>query len=623
MSVFFNGQLLVTPTTASAVNDDAMLNQNLSVGNSIAYIGLSQGGKPFEVLAFGSPEQARNTLLGGELCTAVTNAFAPSTETGAPQTVYAVRLSKHKVAQYVLKTPSSNEVFGTIRGLTYSPDDLLTRIKIENGTHAAAGVSSTDGTNPATGDWSPRPVHHFTISAEVSRNGVKQLIKGVDINKSPVQIEFLQDDSQITVLQSGNEMIVVVDDRDYQVRQEIHIDYSAFPTLGAVLEILRPLVNGKGDPVFAITVDNDDALNYAPNIFDEGIYGSKGKHELSCNGWAFKNWFETKLNGLVDFELNETIWSSYWQGLTLKDWTYLQIPQPTQAEILADPDILTVTPADWNKALDLLSTRDIQWVQAVTGDGAIQAAVNSHCIHCSSVTGKRERRTILGTKSGTSDVDAIKQAKAINSPRASLVHIGHYAYDDKGKLVLRPPYMTAGLVAAAFAGMNPGNAMTNKTIAVQGLERELRNPTDTDALILGGVMPIENTETGYKVTQSITTWLGNSKYNLREQSCGVAVDFTIRNVRLALEPLRGAKQSPLLLSRAISITKGALMELARPEPQGPEVLVGDENYPAWRNVTATVEGDVLRVQFEASPAIPNNYILVTMYAVPYSGSATA
>ena len=136
-------------------------------------------------------------------------------------------------------------------------------------------------------------------------------------------------------------------------------------------------------------------------------------------------------------------------------------------------------------------------------------------------------------------------------------------------------------------------------------------------------MPIENTDSGYKVTQSISTWLGDTKYNNREQSCGVAVDFTIRNVRQALDVLRGSKQSPILLARAISITKGALTELARPEPQGPMVLVGDENTPAWRNVTATVEGDVLRVQFEASPVIPNNYILVTMYAVPYSGSATA
>lgn len=135
-------------------------------------------------------------------------------------------------------------------------------------------------------------------------------------------------------------------------------------------------------------------------------------------------------------------------------------------------------------------------------------------------------------------------------------------------------------------------------------------------------MPIENTEDGYKVTQSISTWLADSKYSKVEQSCGVAIDFAIRNVRKALDPIRGGKQTPIQLSRALSITKGQLTELARPEPMGPEVLVGDENSPAFRNITGTVEGDVIRIQFEASPVVPNNFILVTMYARPYSGSAT-
>ena len=187
---------------------------------------------------------------------------------------------------------------------------------------------------------------------------------------------------------------------------------------------------------------------------------------------------------------------------------------------------------------------------------------------------------------------------------------------------MRPAYMTAALVAAAFGGVNPGTPLTNKVISVNGLERDLDNPTETDELILGGVMPIENTDTGYKITQSISTWLVDSKFNKREQSCGVAIDFTQRNVRQAVDQLRGSKQSPILLSQALSTVKGQLTELAKPEPMGPAVLAGDENSPAFRNITGTVEGDVMRIQYEASPVVPNNYILVTMYARPYSGTAT-
>jgi hypothetical protein len=183
--------------------------------------------------------------------------------------------------------------------------------------------------------------------------------------------------------------------------------------------------------------------------------------------------------------------------------------------------------------------------------------------------------------------------------------------------------MTAALIAAAFSGVNPGTPLTNKTLKVQGLERDLLNPTDTDVLIEAGVLCVENTEQGYKVVQSISTWLTNDNYNRVEQSTGCALDFTVRNVRQAVDVLRGQKGNPLLLSRSNSIAESTLRELARAEPEGPGVLAGDETNPPYKNITSSLEGDVLRIQFECSPVIPANYVLVTVYAVPFSGSATA
>jgi hypothetical protein len=150
----------------------------------------------------------------------------------------------------------------------------------------------------------------------------------------------------------------------------------------------------------------------------------------------------------------------------------------------------------------------------------------------------------------------------------------------------------------------------------------VRNPTDTDQLINGGVLCVENTSTGYKVVQSISTWLVNDNYNRVEVSCGAALDFVARNVRNALDVLRGEKGSPIALSRAVSISDSTLRELARPEPQGPGVIVGDKVNPAYKNITASLEGDVLRVEFQCSPVIPINFIPVTIFAVPYSGSAS-
>jgi hypothetical protein len=106
-------------------------------------------------------------------------------------------------------------------------------------------------------------------------------------------------------------------------------------------------------------------------------------------------------------------------------------------------------------------------------------------------------------------------------------------------------------------------------------------------------------------------------------STGAAVDFVIRNVRQAVDPVRGDKATPLLLSEVVSRAETALLELARPEPAGPGVIVGDKASPAFRNIVASVDGDVVRLEFECSPVIPANYILVTMHAVPFSGTLRA
>ena len=185
------------------------------------------------------------------------------------------------------------------------------------------------------------------------------------------------------------------------------------------------------------------------------------------------------------------------------------------------------------------------------------------------------------------------------------------------------PYILAALLAGMFSGVNPATALTNKSIKVRGLERKLRNPTDTDPLILGGVLCVEDTPTGYKVVKSITTWLNNTNYNRVEVSVGVGYDFVSRNVRNAVDSLRGTKGSPITLGEYVSRVDSTLRALAMPEPMGPGVLVGDKVNPPYKNIVASLEGDVVRVEYQASVGIPTNYIPMVVHAVPYSGSAKA
>lgn len=570
MAVFFNGQRLVTPVTASAVNDDAMQSQNLTVGNALAIIGKSAGGKPKTALAFGSPEQARRVLRSGELLDAVMKAFDPSDDTGAPSTVYAVRVNPALQASLALKDAADATVVN-LTSANYGQDDNLVKVKVESGTISGKTVSVSYGTDYLHGD---------------------------NLGRAAFSVRYAGAETAAVMAIAADKLTLTTGSTD-----PVEILFSAFGTVASVVDKINSL--GGYTAQVLDRSDNMATLNGLDFVTAQDV--KTAVYTARADLQAIIDWFNS-----VAFE-------------------YVVASRPDAAGTLpanmpytfltGGTDGNTIT-SDWYDALVALQNKDVQWIAATSGDAAVHALIDTH-VDFASGTLRRERRAILGTELGTSNAQALEAAKALNSKRTSLVHIGHHAFDTSGKLVLRAPYMTAALIAAGFAGANPGTPMTNKSLKVQGLERDLLNPTDTDELLLGGVLPVENTDTGYKVTQSITTWLGDQKYNNREQSCGAALDFTVRNTREALDVLRGTKSNPLLLSRAAAITKSTLTQLARDEPQGPGVLAGDAASPAFRNISAAIEGDVLRVQYECSPVIPNNYILVTVYAKPYSGSTTA
>lgn len=570
MAVFFNGQRLVTPTTASAVNDDAMQSQNLTVGNALAIVGKSTGGKPKTALAFGSPEQARQVLRSGELLDAVMAAFDPSDDTGAPSTVYAVRVNPALQAKLDLKDSASKTVI-SLTSANYGLADNQIKVKVENGTLSGKKLSVAHGNTYLYGD---------------------------NIGRAAFSIQYTGAEATAKLTVAADKVTLTAG-----ATAAVEIALADFSTVSALVD----KINSIGGYTAAVLDRSDNAgtLNGLDFVADQDV--KTAVYTARADLQAIIDWFNANAFELVTAKRADA-------AGTLpanRPYTFLT----------GGSDGNTIT-TDWYDALVALQSKDVQWVAATTGDAAVHALVDTH-VDFASGTLRRERRAILGTVLGTTDAQALDAAKSLNSKRTSLVHIGHYKYALSGKLELRPAYMTAALIAAGFAGSNPGTPLTNKSLKVQGLERDLLNPTDTDELLLGGVLPVENTDTGYKVTQSITTWLGDQKYNNREQSCGAALDFTVRNVREALDVLRGTKSNPILLSRAISTTKTTLTELAREEPQGPGVLAGDAASPAFRNIAASIEGDVLRVQFECSPVIPNNYILVTVYAKPYSGSATA
>lgn len=570
MGVFFNGRLWMTPAVMSNVNDSAMYNKNLTVGNVLAIVGQSDGGKPNTALRLGSPQEAIKTLRSGELLDAILKAFDPSAETGSPQTIVAVRVNPATQASLMLLDSTSANAI-QLQSTDYGLWNNDIKVKVEAGTNTGLKLTTQVGNDYYSQD-------------DVARNAFSIRYTGA----SASAVMTVANSSIVLQAPSGTQ-VASIDLNTYKTVQQV-VD-----RVNAVTGFTASVLDGNGTKTTLNGLDSYSAQDVKTATVN-----------VTANLQAAVDWFNSTGEGFV----TATRQANAGKAPVAIPFTYL-----------SGGSNGSVTNSEWSSAYTTLQAEDVQWVVPVSSNAAIHAMNDTHCSFMTNVV-RMERRGIVGTASGTSDTAALALSKALNSDRTSMVHLGFYDYNSSGSLVLFEPYILAACIAGAFSGVNPGTALTGKSLKLRGLERKLRNPTDTDLLVEGGILPVADTPTGYRVVKSITTWLTNDNYNRVEVSTGVALDFVSRNVRNILQELVGMKGNAITVSLAIARVKSTLTELARPEPQGPGVLVGDATNPPFKNITASLDGDVLRVIFECSPVIPVNYIPVSIYAVPYSGSLT-
>ena len=566
--LFFNGRVYTTPTTVSAVNDSALANQALSASNNLAILGPSTAGAPNTPLVFGDPTEALATLQSGDLLTAVLQAFSPSAETGGPAAITAIRVNPAVQSSLILYDSTSAAAID-LESTDYGA--YTTQINVQVQAASVAGVK---------------------LTTELGNNYYTQ----DNITRSLMEIQYEGGATTATMTINGTSIVLAAPTGTTVAT----IDLTAYTTVQQVVARINAVGN-----------------------FTATVVGSNGAL-TSTNGF--------------DYVTNQDVLTAPYTALAVLqaciDWLnsisegYVVATRAANAGLppanigpvyLAGGSDGTPTYTQWGEAYTVLQGEDMQWVVPASSDAAVHAMNDAHCQFMSTI-GNSERRGWVGMALGSTDAAAIAEALSINSDRTGLVHIGIYDYNLSGVLTLFPPYIAAAMVGGMFAGSSPGTPMTNKSLSVSGLERKLLIPTNTDPLIQGGVCPLAQTLNGFMVIQSITTWLVNSNFNRTEASVGAAVDYVARSCRLALDILRGGKNNQIALSRAVSITQSVLAQLAVPDPSGPGVLAGDANSPPYRNISATLSGDRIMVQFQCSPVLPTNYVTITIYAQPYSAS---
>jgi hypothetical protein len=665
MSVFFNGRLLTTPSVESAIYDAGLATAYPGRANNVvAIIGTSEGGIPKQPMFFDSPVIARRSLRSGDLLRAVEMAFNPSAETGSPSRVAVVRVEEAIQSGLTLLDGNGNPVIA-LQSADYGAHTNGIRVTVESGSQAGKRVTVQHDNQYFTKDnltRTPLTVRYSGIeaTATVSVSATQVILRAPADTASPVALNLVS----------------------YRSIRELCDAINSQPGFSAVAQIPSALAQGVLDgfePTSCKSVDLPlkadlqvvvDWFNTAARDMVIATRGATSLFTVQYTGegtTATLTITDTKVSLKVDSDAPTEITVASHPTVTslvaaidaVTDFTATAVqgdmvpsnnlglmdvvPCKTSAitvhALQGAPVNRTGTymtgggngPApvnqDWQDAFDALQAADVQWIVPISSNEYIWYMADAH-VQFMSGPGKMERRCFVGgdiisgsLQQGISD--AQDAAIALNSDRTALVFPPILAYTDDGVLTAMPAYFLAAQVAGGFAAMNFGNTMTNKTLKLQGLDPVVSNIYDSDTLINSGVCGIRKTQRGYIVSKAVTTWLSNDNYNRVEISTGVALDYVARTVREALEIFVGRKASPITLFEAISTTDSVLRELARPEPVGVGVIVGDEANPAYKNITAEIQGDILRVWFECSPVIPINFVLIGIYAKAYSGSASA
>ena len=653
MPVFFNGRMITTPAVATRIDDSAMASKNLAVENNLAIIGQSQGGVPKAVIKLGSPQEAVEHFAAGELVDAIKKAFSPSAETNAPQFVYAVRVDKATQSHLVLAQAGDPET-GTLddpAGLEEKQTKLGPAVVGDtDGFYNGWRIKMTSG--PAAGETNL--ITSFTASTRICdlryawRNApavgnsfelvpAALCLESTDYGARTIRTRVKVQDGTT----EGTKYIATSLDSNGSIQDNLGASYFGLQYVGSAASALAA-VTASAITVFAGAAGSEaelltcdlgvyDTVSKVVDFFDAhpdlvAVMNPVYRDYPVFGKFDYAEDVDIKQAEPVDITANLQAIVEWFNGLSEP---LIDAHRPIEAgaapanigfTFLHGGRTQTPTNTDWQECFTALQVEDVQCVVPLTSSEAVHAMAVAHCAYMSDAAGM-ERRCIVGGAIGES-LDQVRQrAYNLNHDRCYLVSPGFKDYSADGTLVEYAPYMMAALLGGMITGSDPGTSLTNKTVSIRGLIQKYRIPADTDELIKAGVIGVAEAREGFKVIQSCSTWLANSNYNRVEMGTGFAVDFVARNVRNALRPLIGKKGTPVILGRAVSIVENTCKELARPAPLGPEVIVGDEVNPAYKNIIAELDGDVLRVYFQCSPVIPVNYIPVGIAIVPYSGTA--
>jgi len=583
MSFNFNGQVLITPATATYVDSSAMDKTNsLSTAGILALVGECDtfvAANPVKIDNY----QVALALLGDTeptILKAIAKAFDPSPDTDGARYIVFVKANDEEIA---------TATFKDVTALT-----PLNAMRVDAKTPGKGGAGITVAiTNGATG----------TKNVTVKKPGFTAL--GKNLQRKLFTVQYVGSGSAATMAIDDVQVTIIISAPTSKTHIFTFADYQSMDALvsaiNSINDVNATLSRKTGAERVRPTSGQIDVIDEASILAI--TVTAKGDTQ------AVIDWLNSKAGG------NLVVATRLPGALKTIDKT----ADAKGVKLDYTPQVAATT-AQWQAAFDALKVVDVQWLVPMSYDPTVHDLCAAHCDYMSSIGNKR--RAVIGLNPTLTEDFVLSSAFDMDNERVSMVHQGIYDKNLLGQKALFPSTVTAALIAGMMCGVPPATALTNKRIKAIGMQKRLLIPDDTDIFLDGGVLVCARNISGtIKVMQSLTT-AQTDNYNEREMSVGVATDTVETAIRDVLDPLRGQKNTPyLLLAEVLSRAESRLKQLAIPEPEGEGILVGDADNPPYIGLHATHEADSIRLEFQCSPVIPCNYIGVVIHTVPYSGAS--
>jgi len=534
--------------------------------NNAVILGRSRGGQPNKLFVFSSLDEARETLVEGDLLKGVAHAFNPSPEY-SPQAIRAMVVNGNTQAQSVLRAGSSE----------------ILRLKTASYGIIANSISRqlVNGTNAGTKKML------FTMG------DIEDKID--NIGKKSIQIRYIGDGTS-AVLDVNNIGLSIKITRAGNT-STISVPFEDYPTI----EELVKRLNATGD--FAV-IQLDEEANVPSNELDfVDSVDIKGEAKtLNSNFYALIRALENslwigkgnveKVNGALNKMPDNDIDPVFFDGASAGTYTI----------------------SDWNKTLAVLETENIQIIATPATDNAVHTLISNHCTAMSNVVNRKERTAFLGGAIGETIEDAVSFAKSLNN---KLVSYCYPAISAVSPLTGKAEDLPASYFACKLLGMECSVAvnepLTWKTVSVLKFLRKLKT-SEMEKLIMSGVLCGGVTDDNrFAVIRAMTTHQG-MQLQLVERSMVREDLYMNRDIRL---------QYSLGVGRP-GIDKGSACEqtlyTAASSWKGQGLIVpNDEGNNIW-GVRVSKSGDKTYISFSRNLTAPQNFFFVTAYNFVYESA---